>query len=431
MLKRSLASRWFLSAASVSFALACGDNTDSGSSAQGGNANANSNGGASTAGVPSNGGVLASNASGGSMNATGGRSDSAGSTNGGSSSTSGGTIGTGGSNLSGGAGGKTDGGTAGTTNSGGKTNGGTAGAGGTAGSNSGGNGGTRANGGSSANAGNGGTAGKGGTAGSSANAGTTSSGGTAGAGAGAGGAGNGTAPVKIWIAGDSTVQTCSSACPCGWGGQFVPLFIANVTVQNSAVGGRSVQTWLYDANVSNTMTNGECALSNTAYNARWTAMTNTSTGMKSGDYLFIQFGINDGDRTCPRHVGLTLFKTYLGAMAKAAKDRGAHPIFLTPVSAISCNSSGKAVGTRGDFVTATIEAGTTYGVPVIDLHQLSVDLYNSLGFCPNNSDYTTGKVGAFFCEDHTHFESAGAQQIAKVIAKALRDQNIALAAYLL
>lgn len=159
-------------------------------------------------------------------------------------------------------------------------------------------------------------------------------------------------------------------------------------------------------------------------------MLNASTGMKSGDYLFIQFGINDGDSTCPRHVGTTLYKKYLGDMAQAAKDRGAHPIFLTPVSAISCNSSGKAVGTRG-FLSATMEAGTTYGVPVIDLHQRSVELYNSLGLCPNDGDYSAGTVGAFFCNDHTHFEASGAQQIAKVVAKALRDQNIPLAAYLL
>ena len=32
-------------------------------------------------------------------------------------------------------------------------------------------------------------------------------------------------------------------------------------------------------------------------------MLDAATGMKAGDYLFIQFGINDGDSACPRHVG--------------------------------------------------------------------------------------------------------------------------------
>src|SRR4029453_12485738 len=140
--------------------------------------------------------------------------------------------------------------------------------------------------------------------------------------------------------------------------------------------------------------------------ARWQAMLGSS-GMKAGDYLFIQFGINDSDRTCERHVGTEAFKASYGMMAQAAKDRGAHPIFVTPVSSISCSGS-TAVGTREPYVTATQQAGTQYGVPVIDLRGLSVALYNSMRFCPipGGGDVTMttgGAVGAFFCEDHTHY----------------------------
>jgi lysophospholipase L1-like esterase len=236
------------------------------------------------------------------------------------------------------------------------------------------------------------------------------------------------APVKVWMAGDSTMMNAST-CPIGWGSQFAPYFTGNVTVQNSAVGGRSIQTWLYEGNVTSTMnSSGECTLSSTAYSPRWTAMLDASTGFKSGDYLVIQFGINDGDTTCPRHVGTARFKQLLGVMASAAKARGVKPIFVTPVAAITCSGS-TAVGNRG-FVTETKDAAAANGVPVIDLHARSVALYNSLKLCPNNGDYTTGAVGAFFCNDHTHFEAAGAKQIAGLIATALREQNIPLAAYL-
>jgi len=156
-------------------------------------------------------------------------------------------------------------------------------------------------------------------------------------------------------------------------------------------------------------------------------------GMKAGDYLFIQFGINDGDPSCDRHVGLDAFKASYGMMASAAKERGAQPIFVTPVSAISCKGS-MAQGTRGAYVTTTIDAGTAFDVPVIDLHAKSVALYTSLGFCPLDggdvSASTTGPVGDFFCDDHTHFETSGAQQIAKLVTGALSEQGLALAAYL-
>jgi lysophospholipase L1-like esterase len=260
------------------------------------------------------------------------------------------------------------------------------------------------------------------------------SGGSAGKASGGNGGAGATANVTVWIAGDSTVATGGSACPIGWGGVFDPLFNDRVTVTNSAVGGRSVRTWLY--NVQTTMdSTGECVLTrdasgNPTIQSRWQQML---TGMKVGDYLFIQFGINDGSATCDRHVGLAAFKESYGMMAQAAKDRGANPVFITPVSAIACTGSTPRA-TRGSYVTATQEAGTQYGVPVIDLHALSIAIYASRGFCPipggDVSASTTGPVGEFFCDDHTHFDAPGAAAIASLVAGALRTQNIPLAAYL-
>ena len=235
--------------------------------------------------------------------------------------------------------------------------------------------------------------------------------------------------VKIWMAGDSTMMNPQGTCPVGWGSQLAPYFTSDVTVQNSAVGGRSIQTWLYEGNVTGTKDSaGECVVSPATYNTRWTTMLDATTGMKPGDYLIIQFGINDGDSACPRHVGSARYQELLGVMAQAAKSRGAKPIFVTPVAAITCSGS-TAVANRG-FLTETQNAATANGVPLIDLHKRSLALYNALHLCPNDGDYTAGAVGAFFCDDHTHFEAAGAQQIAGLIAAALREQSIPLASYL-
>lgn len=238
-------------------------------------------------------------------------------------------------------------------------------------------------------------------------------------------------PVTIWLAGDSTMAAPSggAVCPAGWGSQFAQYFNSNATVKNYAVGGRSIQTWLYDPNVTSRKNSaGECIVSPNVYSSRWQAMLNSTTGMKAGDYLLIQFGINDGSSTCPRHVGSARYQELLRMMASAAKARGAHPIFLTPVAALRCSGS-TAVGNRG-FLWETNSAASASQVPVIDLHKLSYTLYNSLRFCPFNGNWGSGPVGAFFCNDHTHFEAAGARQIAGVVAKALRDQQVPLAAYL-
>ncbi|MFI7016703.1 GDSL-type esterase/lipase family protein [Streptomyces sp. NPDC050164] len=238
------------------------------------------------------------------------------------------------------------------------------------------------------------------------------------------------APVTVWLAGDSTMANPGSArCPVGWGSQFDALFNGDVTVRNQAVGGRSIQTWLYEGNVSSTKgSDGECRLTSNTYSSRWQAMLNASTGMKAGDYLFIQFGINDSSSTCPRHVGPARYEQLMTMMAKAALARGAHPVLLTPVAAITCSGS-TATKNRG-FVSQTFAAGSATGAPVIDLQSLSVSRYNSLRFCPHNGDFGSGPVGAFFCNDRTHFETYGAQQVAGLVAGDVRRQGLPLAAYL-
>jgi lysophospholipase L1-like esterase len=265
----------------------------------------------------------------------------------------------------------------------------------------------------------------------SAAGGTTSTGGVTPIGGG-NGSSDGKTPIKVWMAGDSTMS--GSGCDGGgWGTQFSTVFNTNVTVVNSSVAGRSIQTWLLEPNVSTTAdASGECKLTGTTYNPRWTAMLDASTGMKAGDYLFVEFGINDGDAGCEksRHVGKALFQTYLTTMAKAASDRGAQAIFLTSTSAIACTGS-TAQANRG-FGPETKASGAADNVPVIDVTTLSAALYTSAGLCPNSNDYssTTSKVGIFFCNDHTHFSAEGALQIAQMVAKALKDQGIGLAAYL-
>jgi len=243
--------------------------------------------------------------------------------------------------------------------------------------------------------------------------------------------------VTVWIAGDSTVANGSSPCPIGWGGPFPMGFGAGVTVKNSAVAGRSVRTWLYNVQTTMDMT-GECVLDrdasgNPTLQARWQQMLDATSGMKSGDYLLIQFGINDSDPSCDRHVGVDAFKTSYGMMAQAAKDRGAHPVFVTPLAMIRCSGT-TVTASREPYVTATKDAGTQYAVPVIDLNGLSIKLYQQRAFCPipggDVSATTTGPVGDFFCDDHTHLSPSGAVDIAGLVAQALRDQNIPLAAYL-
>ena len=384
--------------------LAQGGSAVGGVDTGGGVAGSSATGGKVTTGGAATGGVAGSSATGGA--ATGGEVGGATSATGGAATggktTLGGTTGTTGGAATGGK--TTLGGTTGTTGgaaTGGKTTTGGAASGGIA------------------------------TGGATATGGGATGGGL--------GSSDGKTPIKVWLAGDSTMAdgaSCSaSGCPCGYGTQLDALFNSNVTVVNNAVGGLTIQTWLYQGVSSTPDANGECAVTNTAFQSRWTNMLSGTNAMKAGDYLIISFGINDGDSSCPKHVGQAKYLGYLNLMVTAAKALGVESILMPPVGAIGCSTDGNtAINIRTPyFTTATNNAGAANNAPVIDLGALSVALYNSLGLCPNSADYTstTSKVGQFFCQDHTHFELAGAKQIAQVIVKALKDQGIGLGAYVL
>jgi lysophospholipase L1-like esterase len=235
------------------------------------------------------------------------------------------------------------------------------------------------------------------------------------------------ATTTVWMAGDSTMANPRSTCPVGWATEFDGQFHSNVVVNNLAIAGRSIQTWLYEGGVSSGKNSaGECVVTSTTPSTNW---QKTLDGMKAGDYLFIQFGINDGDSACPKHVGGARYQQLMTMMAQTAKARGAFPVLVTPVAAIACSGS-TATLNRG-FYPETFAAGNAAGAPVIDLRTLSVNYYNSLRLCPNNGDYSAGPVGQFFCSDHTHFEAYGARRIMRLVTGALKTQNIGLAGSLL
>lgn len=260
------------------------------------------------------------------------------------------------------------------------------------------------------------------------------SGGAGGAGAGGTGAGGSAGPIRVFLAGDSTVANGVTPCPTGWGKYFDTQFDDRIIVVNRAAGGRSVRTWLY--NVQTTMDDtGECDLATDAMGeptlqARW---QQTLDEMQPGDYLLIQFGINDSSPTCDRHVGLDAFIESYGYMADAALERGAHPIFITPASSIACDGSTPRP-TRGAYADAAKDAAARYDVPVFDLEAATVALYADRGFCPvpggDVSASTGGAVGEFFCDDHTHFSDSGARAIAELVSEGLADLNVGLSSYL-
>jgi hypothetical protein len=367
----------------------------------------------------------------------------------GGTSNSGGTPVTGGTNTGGmDTGGATDaaggapdgnagaGGTAGTRTSGGTSfSGGGSSAGGanpTGGAmDRGGTAGVTGGAGTSATGGRTGGTSNGGTNSAGANTGATSSGGTSSAGAAS------TNPTTVWIAGDSTVMTYAAGNTDGnngvsiegWGQEIGSFFNAKVTINNQAIGGRSVAFFMWSV-VKDSSGAYQCvdsqgnpkyeldASGNHVDTSQWGKIKN---GIKAGDFLLIQFGTNDETHTCPRYVSLADFATDLGIMADFARSKGATPIFVTPMGHRSF-SGNTATNTLLPYANAMKDAAAKKTVEVEDLNLRSVEYYTSVG--------NTFLASNIFDGGTTHFVKAGALKMAELVAGEIRKNKGPLSAYL-
>jgi hypothetical protein len=377
--------------------------------------------GGSTGGAGAGGGGAIGAAGASGANGTGGR--------GGASATAG--------NAGTGAAGGIAGGTGGAPGAGGTTGGteGAAGRGGTGGTTAaagrGGAGGTGP-GGAAGTGGNAGTAGRGGAAGK-AGGGAGGQGGSA----GAGGNGGALASTTIWIAGDSTVMTYAAANTDGnngvsiegWGQEIGQFFTSQVTINNQAIGGRSVAFFMWSV-VKDSAGSYQCvddqgnpqyqldAAGNRIDTSQWARI---KSGIKAGDFLLIQFGTNDETHTCPRYVSLPDFETDFGMIADTARAKGATPIFVTPMGHRSFSGS-TVTNTLLPYANAMKDEAAKKTVEIEDLNLRSEEYYMSVG-----SSYLATNI---FDGGTTHFIKAGAVKMAELIAGEVRKNKGPLAAYL-
>jgi len=273
--------------------------------------------------------------------------------------------------------------------------------------------------------GTGGSAGRGGAAGTAGSAGSAGKAGTGGA----------LGSVTVWIAGDSTVMTYmqpntsgnENQSLYGWGQELGQYFSPKVTIDNQAIGGRSVAFFMWAVKTDSAgayQCDSQGAPMFQASNggkvdtSRWARIKD---GMKAGDFLLVQFGTNDETHTCPRYVSLTDFAADLAFMADTARAKGATPVFVTPMGHRSFSGS-TVTNTLLPYANAMKMEASGKTVEVEDLNLRSEEYYMSVGdaFLATN----------IFDGGTTHFIEAGAVKMAELIVGEIRKNRGALAAYL-
>lgn len=216
--------------------------------------------------------------------------------------------------------------------------------------------------------------------------------------------------VKIFLAGDSTISIKETkAYPeTGWGMPFAHFWDSTVTVVNRAKNGRSTKTFISEG--------------------LWKSIHDEMT---EGDYVFIQFGHNDESKEkVERYTTPDEYKANLTRFINETKAKKGIPILFTPVSRRKFKE-GKALETHEVYTALAKEVAKSTQVPLIDLDQKSLALYQQMG--EENSkllflqlqpgehpNYPEGK------NDNTHFNELGARLIAQIVLKELQSLNMEL-----
>ncbi|KAG9116351.1 hypothetical protein FRC07_007477, partial [Ceratobasidium sp. 392] len=199
----------------------------------------------------------------------------------------------------------------------------------------------------------------------------------------------------------------------GWGVPFAN-YLTGITLVNKAVSGRSARSYWREK--------------------KW---ADVQALLKSGDYVIIEFGHNDGgspatsDRASVGGEGsetttVTLadgtvetvytWPTYIKWMIDGAKSKGATPI----ISGQTPNNPFEGVTTinytPSRFVTYAKNAAAAKGVPYVDHWTATLLYYDKLG---------KATTEAYFPNDHTHTNAAGANSVAWAFLSGLKCPSAA------
>ena len=208
--------------------------------------------------------------------------------------------------------------------------------------------------------------------------------------------------ITVFTIGDSTManKKAEVAPETGWCQVFNAFVDSSVEIKNRAVNGRSTKSFITEG--------------------RWKSVTDS---LKTGDYVFIQFGHNDQkilDST--RYTEpFTTYRKNLERFVRETRDKGATPILITSIVRRKFEN-GFLTDTHGNYPVVVRQVAAEMNVPLIDLQLLTAGAVTALGDEASKQIYLWTLPTDKFPEgrkDDTHLNVDGATLVAKLAAQQL------------
>lgn len=135
---------------------------------------------------------------------------------------------------------------------------------------------------------------------------------------------------------------------------------------------------------------------------------------KKWDFVFIQFGHNDGYKPGPAYVSVEDYKSYLKSYIEAVRLHGGEPILVTPPVRYLFVEGQFVEGTLKAYAEAMREVGESEGALVLDMYRRTLNLIISIGPERASALFSmhSRREGIY---DHTHFSLKGAQALAYLL----------------
>ena len=222
-------------------------------------------------------------------------------------------------------------------------------------------------------------------------------------------------PITLFLIGDSTCATkdLGKGNPeRGWGQMLQPFFDAGVAVENHAVNGRSTKSFRAEG--------------------RWDKVLES---LRSGDYVFIEFGHNDAKiNDSTRYSSPARYAENLRAYVREARSRGAVPVLLNSIVRRAW-TNGCLTDTHGGYLVEARRVADEERVIFFDMEAATRSWVSSLGEEASRDYYMWVEPGV--CplhpdgrRDDTHLNVRGARAVAGMVADRIAGSIPQLAARL-
>jgi DNA sulfur modification protein DndE len=223
------------------------------------------------------------------------------------------------------------------------------------------------------------------------------------------------AAPRIYLAGDSTMANKPLDLPeRGWGMALGDFLVDPTMVQNHAMNGRSTKSFIDEG--------------------RWEKI---ATALRPGDFVLIQFAHNDEKKEDPKRYAdpATTFRDNLRRFIRETRAKEATPVLATPVCRRKFDAAGKLVDTHGAYPDAVRAVAREENVALLDLTAATAAWLQAAGDEPSKKFFMWIAPGAHpkipdGRKDDTHFVAAGAEAVAALAVRGIREQNLPLARWL-